>query len=486
MIRNSAATSTLKVHADVVIIGAGVVGCSIAERLSHEDVSVVVLERRHDVADETSKSNTGIASCGWLYEAGSLEAKLAVRSAVDWEDRCDRLDVPYRRSGKIAVALSEEEESYIPALLAQAKGSGVAVEPLRADEVREMEPEVNPESRAGIYSGGDGVIDPVRLTVGYATLAAINGVRFFFNAPVTGADLEDERITTVHAVGVSVSARFVVNAAGLGADSVSEILGAESFWVRPRRGQWLLADRATARVPKRIIMGMPTKTSAGAMVTPSTHRSILLGPTAEDDDDKYDRSTSAEVSRKVLGRCAELVPSMREASIIKHFTGLRPNSERLYRIEGSAEVENVIHACGIRSSGISTSPAVGEYVVELLKERGLKANPRLGAVDRIPKTPRLSEDFDGEAVACEQFGRTVVCACEKVTALEVHRAMSSALPAQSVAGVAKRTRATWGRCQGSACMSGVTFIASLHLGCDAWAVPMGEPGGTIGVARAKT
>ena len=170
--------------------------------------------------------------------------------------------------------------------------------------------------------------------------------------------------------------------------------------------------------------------------------------------------------------------------LIESFAGLRPASDRTYRVEVSEQVDNLIQACGIRWTGVSASPAMGEYVHGLLRDAGLRSKPRPGAHQRVPRRPRLADALDGSSVSDDPLGRTVICACEKVTAREIHDALTAPLPARSIAGIAKRTRATWGRFQ-SACLSGVTFIASLYWDGPVWKLPMGEPSATLGVDEAR-
>ena len=263
------------------------------------------------------------------------------------------------------------------------------------------------------------------------------------------------------------------------------MLGAEEFDIWPRRGEYLLLDREVGRRVTQAITQLPNEQTRGVMVVPSTHGSLLLGPTALDDVDKNDRSTNADVLARVIAECRMLVPDLPAEHVIKSYAGLRPASDRTYRVEHSGAVDNLIQACGIRSTGISSSPAVGDYVCGLLAEVGLAMRRRPGAVDRIPRRPRLADGGDCAELAREPLGRTVICACEKVTALEIHDAFRSAVPARSIAGVAKRTRATWGRCQGAACLSGVSFITSLYVATPAWQLPWGDPAATLGVGEAR-
>lgn len=470
---------------DVLIVGAGVVGCSIAARLSQDALTVAVAERRHDVVDETSKSNTGVADCGWECEPGTLEADLILRSSPRWEEMSERFDAPFRRCGGLSLARTEEEAGRLDGIVAAAHGNGVRARRLSGDEARALVPCIGPDIVAAVDVPDEGVIDSIRLTLGYAELAARNGVRFFCNAPVVGADVHDGRVLEVRTPGERFRPRYVVNAAGLGADTVSRLIGAEEFRVWPRRGEYLLADREDGAAIPRVITQLPNPHTRGVMVVPSTHGSLLLGPTATDAEDKADRSTHGAVLEEIWQQCLELVPSLAGADVIKSFAGLRPASDRNYRVEPSARVANVVQACGVRSTGVSSSPAMGEHVRELLRELGLRCVPRAEALASIPRRLRLADALDCDALAADPLGRTVVCACEKVTALEIHEALRGPVPARSIAGVAKRTRATWGRCQGSACLSGVSFITSLYRDGDAWSLPVSEPDATLGVGAGR-
>jgi glycerol-3-phosphate dehydrogenase len=473
------------VDAEVAVVGAGVVGCSIAARLSLDDVRVVVLERRHDVAEETSKANTGVADSGWECAPGSLEARLVIRSSAMWEEICDQFDVPFKRCGALSLARSTDELSRLDEIVAAASASGVRVRRLDAAQIPRVAPFVTDRALGAVEVPDEGVIDSLRLTLGYAELAAMNHVQFHFRAPVVGARLNRDRVIELHTPAVTVRPRFVVNAAGLGADAVSRILGGEDFAVWPRRGEYLVVDREVGKSVTRVVTQLPTEHTRGVMVVPTTHGSLLLGPTAIDAEDKSDRGTHEDVLERILEECRALVPSLRREQVIKSFTGLRPASERTYRIEQSERAANLIQACSIRSTGVSASPAIGEYVRDLLRDAGLHASAKAGACTRIPRLPRLSENLDCDLLARDELGRTVVCACEKVTALEIHNAFRTAIPARSLSGVAKRTRATWGRCQGSACLSGVSFIASLYLPGEAWRLSHGEFGATLGVAAVR-
>jgi glycerol-3-phosphate dehydrogenase len=473
------------VDADVAVIGAGVVGTAIAERLSRLDLSVVVIEQRDDVGDGTSKSNSGIAASGWTLPASTLEAQLVTASNPRWEDICGRLGVEYRRCGMVALCRSEEDRARAAALIENARRNGVDTRLVEGDELAGLAPHASRDAVAGIAIPSEGVIDSVRLPIAYAQLAALNGVTFFLGEPVVRATRRGQEVTEIATPQRRVWPRFVVNAAGLGADVASGMLGTEDFSVHPRRGQWLLLDRDFgARVPS-ILTGLPTERTHGVMVIPTAHGSVLLGPTAEDIEDKQDRSTGASTLERVLAECRTLMPAIDPRFVIKTFAGVRPHSVPTYRIERSSLAANVITIAGIRSTGVSGSPGIADYVAGLLADAGLTAKDKDRVADRLDQPMPLRRSGDCAASASEPLGRTVVCACEKVTAAEIHQALQGPVGARSISGIGRRTHAMWGRCQGSACLSGVTFIASLYLDGEPWELPVHESGATLGVARAR-
>ncbi|BCI53708.1 MULTISPECIES: NAD(P)/FAD-dependent oxidoreductase [Mycobacteriaceae] len=468
---------------DVLIIGAGVVGTSIARELSLLDIDVAVVERWHDVGEETSKANSGVANCGWSAAPGSLEAQLILASAPQWEKIAEDLGVAFRRVGITMLALTEDEVKELPKWAERAQKNGVDAHLLTGDEVSQEAPHASTKTLAGLHIPDEGVVDSVRLSVAYAEQAALNGVRFYFSEPVKSAKNDDGRVLSVETSRRTFRPRFVVNAAGLGADQVSRALGGEEFTVTPRRGQWALLDREFGAQVPGMLTGVPGKLGHGPMVLPTAHGSVLLGPTAEDQDDKLDRSTDEDGLDAVLRRCMDMMPSIDLSYVTKRFAGVRANSDPTYRIGWSESAENLLQVAGIRSTGVSASPGIGPYVTTLLWERGLSTHAAPNPVRTLSYSSPLWQDLDCARAAADPLGRTVICACEKVTAADIHQALSSPLPATSIAGVARRTHATWGRCQGSACLSGVSFITSLYTGHEPWQIPYHEEGSDLGVGN---
>jgi glycerol-3-phosphate dehydrogenase len=479
-------SSHTAIDADVLVVGAGVVGCAIARRLSMQNIRVVVVERRHDVGCGSASANSGIAGSGWTLPNGSLEAKLTVASNPRWEEVCDQLCVTYKRCGSVILARSDEEVALIPAKLKQAKANGVPLRRLDSDEVRRIAPHATPEALAGIHVACEGILDSPRLTIGYAELAELNGVKFFFCEPVIGARRDGDRIVEVRTPHLRISPKFIVNAAGLGADIVSRMLGCEDFRMTPRRGEYLVLDREFGRRVPCPLHPMPTPTSHGLMIIPTAHGGVLVGPTADDIEEKTDTSTHNDVLEHVLAEGRRLMPDLDEKFVIKTYAGNRPHSpDGTYRIGPSELASNVIQTAAVRSIGVSMSPALGDYVLDMLVDQGLSAPVRAQSRERLDRPRAVFETLDCECAANDPMGRTIVCACEKVTAAEIHAALQSPLPASSIGGIARRTHATYGRCQGSACGAGVALIASLYRQGEAWEVPVGEPEATLGVGKAN-
>jgi glycerol-3-phosphate dehydrogenase len=470
-------------ESDVVIVGGGVVGCAVAWRLSTTSARVTLVEAAHDLCEGASKGNTGIATSGGDCHPGTLEAELVRRSSPLWEDLCARLDTPFRRIGTLAAALTKEQESRLPALLEKARAVGVPAEILDGDRARELEPLLSSKARAALHFPDDGIVDSIRLTLGYGELAARNGVRVLRGAPVTGFERQDGQISAVVAGPHRLPARAVVNAAGLGAAAISRQAGGEEFRTWPRQGQYWLLDRELGGRFHKLVGGVPRPVTRGIYCVPTTNRSLLVGPTAVDHDDPGNRAVDARTLDQVMEAARRLVPSVGPEFAIKTFAANRPASDPVYRIARDANVENLVHAAGIRSTGVSSSPAVSELVRDLLAELGLPVlDQRPEAVHSLEPLPRLLDHPRPEELFARdaRYGQ-VVCACEQVSAAEIAAVHDFAVPPSSLDGVRKRTRATGGRCQGAYCLSGVSFLHSIHTGRRPEQLAVSEPAGTLGL-----
>jgi glycerol-3-phosphate dehydrogenase len=471
---------------DVVVVGGGVVGTSIAARLALTTASVLLLEAAGDLAEGASKGNGGVTNSGFDSAPGTLEAELITASSSRWESLCGRLDVPFRRIGALVVANTDSEVKRLEELHDNATTGGVRSAIISGERAREMEPLLSSRCVAALWAPDDGIVDPMRLTIGYAELAALNGADIRVRSPVVGFDLEGDRVCHVHTPSTRVRARFVVNAAGLFADDIDSLIGGDTCRMWPRRGQWWVLDRVFGSRLNHVIWPVPKPEARGVFLVPTTNGSALVGPTAEDRDDRWDTSTDREAADLVFGRARELVPTVSMDYAIKSFAGLRPASDDVYRLRIDSEIANLVHATGIRSTGVSSSPAIADRVYDLLRLAGLDVEDRGSAVTAVPRTPHFGlEDEPPTLNAVDPRYGQIVCACEHVSAAEISAALQMRVPARSIAGIRKRTRATGGRCQGSVCMAGVAFMCSLHMGVAPQDVPLDDGAGTLGVGRCQ-
>jgi len=256
----------------------------------------------------------------------------------------------------------------------------------------------------------------------------------------------------------------VVNAAGVEADRVSALAGGETLRTWPRKGQYVVLDRAFGEKLTKIVFSTHTPQTKGSNVVPTTHGSVLLGPTARDIEDRDDRATDSETVAWILENARRLVPATADAYVMKTFAANRPAGDEPHRLRTDARQPRLLHVTD-RSAGVSISPAAAELALTLLQSAGLDARDRDGALDTLPPVPRLRTSPDPAALAAADplYGQ-VVCACEHVTAAEISAALAGPVAATSVDGVRKRTGAAYGRCQGSLCLAGISFLTAMSTG----------------------
>lgn len=466
---------------DVVVIGAGVLGCAIAAELTLNGARVCVIDKAGDVAEGASKGNAGITS-SYYAPPGTLECELLAESNGVWEELCERLGVPYRRIGALTVAFDAEGEQALDELEDQVREAGTKVDRLTGGQAREHEPLLSDECTSALYYPDEGIIDPMRLTWAYAELAARNGAVFAFDTPVIDFEREADQLTAVATPHGIVRGRFFVNAAGLGSGELSAAAGGDEIHMWPRKGQYWILDREFGQTMSRIVLPVPTATSRGIEVAPTTNGSVLLGPDAVDGSDVADTGTDAPGLADIVGKTQRLIPSLSVDFVIKSYAANRPAADEPVRLRIDGSVGNLVHA-GNRSTGVSTSPAFAKRAVRLLKDHGLQLNPRPGTVSRLPAIHRLLLDATPELhTPADATAESVVCVCEQVTAAEITAALTCAVPARSIEGVRKRSRATGGRCQGSICMAGVVLLCSTRAQREPGEVGMGSRGGSVGVS----
>lgn len=471
--------------ADVAVVGAGVVGAAIARELAGHGLSVAVLEARDDVGDGTSKANTGILHTGFDAKPGTLESRLVREGCRLLTAYAEATGIPVERTGAVMAAWTEEELAELPGLREKAERNGYRhCEIVGAGEVYRQVPALGPGVLGGLTVPDESLTCTWTTTLALATDALRRGARFLLGRAVTGADAGADPgagLTTLRTAGGDpFTARWVVNAAGLGADTVDRMFGHERFTVTPRRGELLVFDKLARPLADRIVLPVPTARGKGVLISPTVYGNVMLGPTAEDLTDRTATGTSAEGYAFLRTRGERLMPSLMREEVTAAYAGLRAAADRDdYLIEASPEQRYVVVG-GIRSTGLSAAMGIAEYVRALLADAGLALAERTDLPDP-PRMPNLGEAFprpyrDAERIAADPAYGHVVCFCERVTAGEIRDACAAPLPARSLDGLRRRTRATNGRCQGFSCAAAVTDLMDRHRsgGCDAST----EPGGT--------
>lgn len=453
---------------DVIVIGAGVSGALIARELSRYDLKIALLEKHNDVAAETSKANSAIVHAGYDAKEGSLKAKLNVCGAKKMGPLCAALSVPYQNIGSLVLAFSDEEMETLQKLLVRGQRNHVKeLEIITGERLREMEPNVSKQALGALWAPSASIVCPYELTVAAVEHAVVNGVEFFRNR-------EAERIVfqkDVFSIGTpqgTLCARYLVNAAGVHADEVAEMIGDRSFRITPRRGEYMVLDKNMGTLVSHVIFQCPGNMGKGVLVSPTVDGNLLIGPNAEDVADKCDTSTTAEGLRDVQEYVRNSIPGMRMADVITSFAGLRAHGDRGDFIIGPSEVNpRMIHVAGIESPGLTAAPATAEFVAGLLCGQGLALRERTAFAPARKSPVRfrlLTRTQQKELIAKDAAYGHIVCRCETVTEGEIRDAIRAPAGARDVDGVKRRTRAGMGRCQGGFCGAKVAEILARELG----------------------
>lgn len=448
----------------ILIVGAGVIGTAIAREFSRYHVEVMVVDKRDDVGGDASKSNSSIICSGFNSPPGTLESDLCRASRAMVEQAVMQLDVPFVRCGAIMPAVTKEQMALLSPIYNDAYANHVYdVEYISPSQILEMEPEINPDVIGGLYIPGDAVIDPLLYVAAMAENAAQNGVSFLLSTEVKSIVTEHDAVCAVETNRGMIKTQYIINAAGLFCDEVANMADENNgFVVKPRKGQFFILDKNTPCKTSAIIYPIPTPETRGNLLLQTVHGNMLLGPTAEDMEDKEDHSTSAESLARVERECKRLVPGIRVEDTITQYCGLRPNRiPEGFHIGFGQNTRGYFGISGVRSTGVSTCLAIAKSVVKQFQDAGVALHldysfsPTRKRIERFADAS--PERKDALITADHRYGR-VVCRCESVTEAEVVEAIHRIPGATTVDAVKRRLRAGMGRCQGGFCMPKVLEI----------------------------
>jgi glycerol-3-phosphate dehydrogenase len=474
---------------DIAIIGAGVVGSLIARELAKYNLSLIVLEKENDVSMGSSKANSGIVHAGYDTKTGTLKALLNVKGCKMMPRIAEELGVEYRQNGSLVTAFQHEEMEAIKDLYTRGRLNGVEdLTIVDQQQLRIMEPYLNPAAIGALYAPTAGIICPYTLTVAALGNAMDNGVVLKCNFPVTALRDKSSYFEIVSNREV-IEAAIVINVAGLFADEIAAMVGDDFFSLHPRRGEYYLFDREMGHVARQTVFQMPTALGKGVLVTPTAHGNLMIGPNAEDIDNKQDKMTTKAGLNKVWKDALKSMPCLPKNGVITEFTGLRASGNTGdFIITQSPAHSRLLHVAGIDSPGLASSPAIAAYVEDMLRQMGVLTQKRSNFNPYRRPIPALREMKKKERLALiasnPAYGR-IVCRCEEISEGEVLDAIRQNPKATDIDGIKRRTRTGMGRCQGGFCMPTVAEILSRELGIPMEQITKKGPGSEILTGKTK-
>jgi glycerol-3-phosphate dehydrogenase len=448
---------------DVAVIGAGVVGAALARALARQRVDVVLLEAGDDVGAGTSKANTAILHTGFDTKPGTLESRLVRRGYALLSAYGPVAGIPIERLGALVVAWDAEQLARLAEIAANARATGyAAARPVAADELARFEPHLGPGALGALAIPDEAIICPFTTPLAFATEAVLNGVTLLLGARVEARVSSDVAAHALATTRGTVHADFVVNAAGLAGDEIDRLFGHARFTIVPRRGELIVFDKLARPLVNHVLLPVPTARTKGVLVSPTVFGNVVLGPTADDVEDKRDTASTPSGLARLVEQGRRLVPELVAEEVTAIYAGLRAATEHADYQIAFYPGEGYVCVGGIRSTGLTASMAIAEYVVEGLRDAGLRREERADYVTvRMPNVGErgLRPYESADAIARDPAYGRIVCHCERVTEGEIRDALGAVIPARSPDGLRRRTRALLGRCQGFYC--GATVAAML-------------------------
>lgn len=452
---------------DVVIIGAGVMGAATAYELAKYDLKVKVLEKEHDVSNGTSKANSGIVHAGYDAKEGTLMAKYNALGNAMYENLCKEIDAPFKRTGSLVLAFSEEDKEHLNLLYNRGIKNGIpGMKILNQEEVFKMEPNVSKEVVAALYAPTAGVTGPWEVTIKLLENAAINGVEVETDAKVEKIEKLAEGYKIILADGREYETKVVVNAAGLYADDMNNMVSNKKIKITPRAGEYYLLDKVQGNLVNTVVFQCPTKVGKGVLVAPTAHGNLIVGPTATLSDNKeYVGNTLAGLDA-VREAAVKSVKDINFRDNIKNFNGLRAESDQPDFIIGEVEdAPYFFNIAGTKSPGLTSAPAIGLDVANMIIKKLGNVNKKTEHKKNKPQIHfmELSNEEKAEVIKKDpRYGR-IICRCESITEGEIVDVIHRMVGAKTVDGVKKRCRPGMGRCQGGFCGPRVQEILAREL-----------------------
>lgn len=439
---------------DIAVIGAGVVGGMLARTLSAYQLSICVLEKKHDVAMGASCANSAIVHAGFDAKEGSLKAKLNVRGSEMMEQVCRELGVKYKNNGSLVIGFNDEDRATVEALVRRGIANGVkGVRAIDSDELHRLEPNISKNACCALYAPTGSIVCPYELTIAAIGNAMDNGAQLRLDFGVASITAIPGGYRIASESGETVEAKIVINAAGLYSDAIARMVGDDSFTVHARRGEYVLLDKTVGSLVQHTIFRTPSKMGKGILVSPTVDGNLLTGPTSVDIEEKDNTATTAEGLGRVMREALENVDGIMFNQTITSFCGLRAVGSTGDFIINMPN-NSFVNVAGIESPGLSSAPAIAEYVVELLKNAGVALLPRADFNPIRPAAHAFREasiEEKNEIIRRDPAYGRIICRCETVSEGEILAAIRTNPKPRDLDGVKRRTRAQMGRCQGGFC-----------------------------------
>ncbi len=454
---------------DVTVVGCGIVGAAVAFELSRYQISVMVLEKEPDIAMGTTKANSGILHAGYDPKPGTLKAKLNAEGVRLAKALCQQLDVPRQECGSLVVAFSKEEEDTLHQLMKQGEQNGICgLEMWNADALRKNEPQVSALARAALYAKTAAIVSPWEYALALAEGAVQNGVQLRLCCAVHGMEQTDEGLL-LHTTKGKVCSRYVVNAAGVHAAQIHNMVAKPAFEIKPSRGEYYLLDKCEGTRVSRIVFQCPSQRGKGVLVAPTVHGNLIVGPNSETVQNGEDVATTANGLQEVRAKAVLSVPDIDFGQNIRCFSGNRARANREdFIIEFAQDVPRLLNVAGIASPGLSAAPAIAKMARQLLEEVGL-GMPQKDGWEYQRKRIRfeaLSLEEKQALIKKEPQYAHVVCRCLHITEGEVQAVLAGPIPPHTLGSVKRRCGPGMGRCQGGFCSPRILEMLAEHHGVE--------------------
>lgn len=452
---------------DIIVIGAGVVGCSIARELSKYNLDVLVVEKNSDVSEGISKGNSGIVHAGYNEKIGTLKAKLNIEGNKIFDDLSRDLQFPFKRNGAFILAFKDEEMKTLEGLKENGEKLGVeGLEILTREEALNIEPNLNKEIVGVLNVKNSGIVSPYEMTIALAENAAENGVEFKLNSKVTNIEKISEGYKVTLNNKEVVSGKIIINASGLEGAFLNNLVSMTKREINPVKGEYCLFDKVAGSMINKTLFQVPNKLSKGVLVTPTAEGNLLVGPNAVEGKTL---ETSREGIDEILDKSKKSLEELPVARILNTFSGIRPKTkEGDFIIEEVEDAKNFLNVIGIDSPGLTAAPAIGVYVVNMIKEKlDLVEKKNFKKTrEKIVRFAELSLEEKNKLIKKKPAYGHMVCKCEFVTEGEIVEAIHRPIKALTVDAIKRRTRASMGGCQGIGCTLPISKILSRELGID--------------------